>query len=296
MADRLEEIEARAKAATRGPWRTDWNAKALPDGTEPCIVSETPAPDEPADDPTSKVVVGTGGCGVDGLLLREADGDFIAHARADVPWLVAQVRERDAEIARLRAEVARLKSECFCPDCGDQTIGGEVCRDCDLDRLRASRAEPVEVAPVQYGPTEFMPHPAVELSSIGGYWCVSVLPVTPGFDSASDAVAWLREQLAGVEAALAGPVSDRLARNIADLRALSDGWLDGDGLAPDRETLDWLGKTMPRWVAGGVPVPVLCPTEDGFVRAEWPVGADGVDASAEFHACVVRAPPKEVAS
>lgn len=91
-------------------------------------------------------------------------------------------------------------------------------------------------------------------------------------------------------ASLSRPVPDGLARDLADLRALSDGWLDGTGEAPDAETLDWLEQTLPRWVAGGMPVPRLYPTEDGLVCAEWPVGPDGVDASADFHACVVRAP------
>lgn len=184
--ERLDEIEGRAKAVADEPRCTDCGREVI----------------------LHDMLCGD--CGVDAIC-RDAGDDVPMRERHvsaryvdDVAWLVAQVRERDAEIARLRAELA--------------TVTGA---------LRDPR----------------MP---------------------------------------------AG-----LARNIADLRALSDGWLDGGGEAPDGETLDWLEKTLPRWVVGGMPVPLLFPTEDGFVRAEWPVGADGIDASAEFHACVVRAPMKE---
>lgn len=83
---------------------------------------------------------------------------------------------------------------------------------------------------------------------------------------------------------------ETVARRVASLRNLCDGWLDGKGVAPDPETLDWLEKTLPHWIAGGMPAPYLYPTEEGLVRAEWLVGADGMDASAEFHACDVRGP------
>lgn len=194
-----------------------------------------------------------------------------------------------AENVRLRAELDRLKPESVCVRCGDDKASvGDLCRDCDLDSLRADRAERSEPPPTFYGPKEFIPHPLVHLDWAHEGWWASVGSVSRWFPSAPDALAWLREETAGVEAALVDALPDGLAHNIADLRALSDGWLDGAGLAPDRETLDWLRKTLPRWTAAGMPMPRLYPTEDGFVRAEWPVGADGIDASAEFHACVVR--------
>jgi C4-type Zn-finger protein len=46
---------------------------------------------------------------------------FIIHSRTDIPALVAAVRDRDAEIARLNALVAELtsgKQEVRCPSCG----------------------------------------------------------------------------------------------------------------------------------------------------------------------------------
>lgn len=37
------------------------------------------------------------------------DGEFIAHARTDIPALLKAIDARDAELAQLRAELARLK-------------------------------------------------------------------------------------------------------------------------------------------------------------------------------------------
>ena len=68
MEDRLTEIRARADAATPGPW-TVTDDGALSSGVPP----------------SSPV----------------ANGEFIAHARDDVPWLLG-------EIERLKAEVAML--------------------------------------------------------------------------------------------------------------------------------------------------------------------------------------------
>lgn len=162
----------------------------------------------------------------------------LAKSGADVPWLVAQVREREAEVARLANELARMRApstgkkaptykqlKCLCG-----AFGHERCR-----------------RPMTVGDTAF---------------CCCVTD-----KEAPD---------------------DGFAANLAELRAMRDGWLDGKGLAPDSETLDWLAKTLPAWIAGGMLRPRLYATEDGYVRAEWPVGDDGVDASAEFHACVVR--------
>ena len=78
ISDRLDQIAARCNAATDGPWESDRHVRG--DG---------------------HVVIGGG--------LRRAhlpgdvpghaeNAEFIAHARADVPWLVEQVRKRDAAL------------------------------------------------------------------------------------------------------------------------------------------------------------------------------------------------------
>ena len=81
-ADRLDEIEARANAATEGPWTPDEYTEVDPDGFYE--LSRVIAPDPDGDDWCAIGVVHTG-------ILRP-DADFIAHARTDVPALVAALR------------------------------------------------------------------------------------------------------------------------------------------------------------------------------------------------------------
>ena len=81
-ADRLNEIEARANAATEGPWAPDEYTEVDPDGFYE--LSRVIAPDPDGDGWCAIGVVHTG-------ILRP-DADFIAHARTDVPALVAALR------------------------------------------------------------------------------------------------------------------------------------------------------------------------------------------------------------
>ena len=81
-ADRLNEIEARANAATEGPWAPDEYTEVDPDGFYE--LARVIAPDPDGDDWCAIGVVHTG-------ILRP-DAEFIAHARADVPALVAALR------------------------------------------------------------------------------------------------------------------------------------------------------------------------------------------------------------
>ena len=81
-ADRLNEIEARANAATEGPWTPDEYTEVDPDGFYE--LARVIAPDPDGDDWCAIGVVHTG-------ILRP-DADFIAHARTDVPALVATLR------------------------------------------------------------------------------------------------------------------------------------------------------------------------------------------------------------
>ena len=73
-ADRLNEIEARANAATKGPWHRY--------GTWPY---EVYAPREPDGGPYIASMTGDDGH-------NESNAEFIAHARTDVPALVAALR------------------------------------------------------------------------------------------------------------------------------------------------------------------------------------------------------------
>jgi hypothetical protein len=70
MSDKLDEIEARCAEATPGPWEQDG-----------CDVLANIGSD---DDPDVVLVAD--------CLHDDADARFIAHARDDIAWLVAEVR------------------------------------------------------------------------------------------------------------------------------------------------------------------------------------------------------------
>ena len=70
--NRLNEIEARANAATPGPWEADGSAHVLTAGDTPTFVARCADPDE-------------SDAGV-------LDAEFIAHARTDVPDMAAALR------------------------------------------------------------------------------------------------------------------------------------------------------------------------------------------------------------
>lgn len=117
MNSSIKAIEERADKATEGPWRWgDWDAEY---GT--------------TEDPTNKRYLEHNSAGKDAdLMVRSrgdncvgiletthgfpashlagawekklADAQFIAHARQDIPTLLARIREQDAEILRLTEE------------------------------------------------------------------------------------------------------------------------------------------------------------------------------------------------
>ncbi len=56
---------------------------------------------------------------------------------------------------------------------------------------------------------------------------------------------------------------------LTELKALRTGWLDGVGVAPHPEGLDWLAGAFDRHWMSDLPRPCLYPTAEGGVRAEW---------------------------
>lgn len=108
----LDAIEQRAKAATPGPWGVEHGIRcAALDRTDYDTVTA----------PLPPFVFGEGVARAH----RNTDTEFIAHAREDVPALVAEVRRLHVEVERLRTE----RDCCVC--CGVDLIPQPVlCEEC----------------------------------------------------------------------------------------------------------------------------------------------------------------------
>ncbi len=72
--------------------------------------------------------------------------------------------------------------------------------------------------------------------------------------------------------ALNTPEQSYLRYQFDELRKVEDGWLDGEGLAPQPEHLDWLAAFLAERYPADLPTPALFPTEEGGVAAEWSFG------------------------
>ena len=56
---------------------------------------------------------------------------------------------------------------------------------------------------------------------------------------------------------------------IEELKLLKQGWLDGKGLPPIHDGLDWFAQAFNRDFPLDLPLPYLYPTAEGGLRAEW---------------------------
>lgn len=61
-----------------------------------------------------------------------------------------------------------------------------------------------------------------------------------------------------------------------ELRKLEDGWLDGEGLAPNDDALSRLAASFDRYYPRGLPLPHVYPTIEGGVQAEWSIQSNEV--------------------
>lgn len=106
----LEAIARRAEAAFKGPWTyDDWQVDCGAEDhcgeTHEAMTIE--APDAYPDGQVVAQVVQTV-CDVPGLdSLARRNGDFIAHARTDVPRLVERIRELERYVQHLQGELNR---------------------------------------------------------------------------------------------------------------------------------------------------------------------------------------------
>ena len=56
-----------------------------------------------------------------------------------------------------------------------------------------------------------------------------------------------------------------------EFRSMQDGWLEGEGLAPSPEGLEWLSTSFESHYDDDVELPHTYPTEEGGIRMEWSV-------------------------
>ena len=61
-----------------------------------------------------------------------------------------------------------------------------------------------------------------------------------------------------------------------EFRNMRNGWLEGDGRAPDHAGLDWLSDSFERHYPDDSPLPHTYPTLEGGVEMEWSFGSRSV--------------------
>lgn len=61
-----------------------------------------------------------------------------------------------------------------------------------------------------------------------------------------------------------------------EFRNMRDGWLDGEGAAPDHAGLDWLAESFKRFYPDDAPLPFTYPTPSGGVQFEWSAGGQEI--------------------
>lgn len=61
-----------------------------------------------------------------------------------------------------------------------------------------------------------------------------------------------------------------------DFHELQDGWLDGEGIKPPTDGLQWLRHAFECNYPDKLPLPHLYPTETGGVQVEWTLGPNEI--------------------
>ena len=70
-----------------------------------------------------------------------------------------------------------------------------------------------------------------------------------------------------------------VSMRLDELRKMKDGWLDGEGVAPDREGLEWFETMMEDYYPEDLPLPYIYPTGEGNLQLEWDM--ENLDVSLE---------------
>ena len=61
-----------------------------------------------------------------------------------------------------------------------------------------------------------------------------------------------------------------------EFRDMKDGWLEGEGIAPSHNGLDWLSSKFTQFFSNESNLPYIYPTPEGNVEAEWGIGTQSV--------------------
>jgi hypothetical protein len=68
------------------------------------------------------------------------------------------------------------------------------------------------------------------------------------------------------------PIPLEFQSQLEELKLLRHGWLDGKGLAPPSDGLDWLSKVFTAHYPDNLSQAYLYPVTEGGVRLEWSLG------------------------
>ena len=63
-----------------------------------------------------------------------------------------------------------------------------------------------------------------------------------------------------------------VSARLDEFRSLKDGWLDGKGVAPHPQGLDWFAGCFENHYPNDLFLPCLYPTAEGGVQVEWTLG------------------------
>lgn len=72
------------------------------------------------------------------------------------------------------------------------------------------------------------------------------------------------------------PDALEVARQLERLRALEDGWLEGEGTAPPADGLDRLAAGFEKYFPEELPLPRIYPTPAGGAQLEWTLGSNEI--------------------
>jgi len=78
-------------------------------------------------------------------------------------------------------------------------------------------------------------------------------------------------RLLGIESVESINILDPLdvPARLNELSYLKDGWLEGEGIAPREEGLNWLGGIFDQHFPDDLPLPHIYPTAEGNIQVEW---------------------------